>query len=145
MTHKCSSKCKITNVDGDHYDTSSYMRNRGSQKSEKSVSIEPTETHNSTVQNQLSERKVRLSTPENVMKDKVLSYNYLSEDFESASSSDHSRQTSSDQSRQNPLDPNQESSSHIGKTASHGSNESSNNDHTSCTSIKWQTMSRHNR
>ena len=55
MTHKRSSERKITNVDGDHYDTSSYMRDRGSQKSEKSVSIEPTETHNSTVPNRLSE------------------------------------------------------------------------------------------
>jgi len=56
----------------------------------KSGSIEPTETHNSTVQNQLSERKVILAKEDNVMKDKVLSYNYnyLSEDFESALSSD---------------------------------------------------------
>ena len=28
MTHKRSSECKITKVDGDHYDTGSYMRDR---------------------------------------------------------------------------------------------------------------------
>ena len=125
MTHKRSCERKITKVEGNHYDTSSYVRDREQQKSEKSGSIEPTETHNSTVQNQLSEPKVILSKEDNVMKDKVLSYNYnyLSEDFGSASSSDHSRQ--------NPLDINQESSLCIGQTASDGSNKSSNNDDTS--------------
>jgi hypothetical protein len=108
MTHKRSCERKITKVEGNHYDTSSYVRDREKQKSEKSGSIEPTETHNSTVLNQLSEQKVIISEEDNVMMDKDLSYNYnsLSEDFESASSSDNSRQ--------NPLDINKERSSRIG-------------------------------